>query len=389
MILMKRVRAFPLDYLTTSLLYFLMPFLFRWRKIPLNYEWMSFFLPYWVSVSLYSIFAAVIFHLIQNGIGPTFRVAFAPIIKKTPRILILIALIIESLWLLGFLKALVILVDLLGVISYFIHLSNRRQSLIKGSLRILVPALYFSAGFVLISSYNVLVGSIRYFASYDHFFDSIDALLMLGWNVSKISQILLRNAPPLVFELLEKLYFFMFPQIGAAIILLAFHSGVRQAMRLVGTIAIAYQLATLIYYFVPSLGPFYLSHPVAAGLPSTLATTQIQVDLVHKLELLWQTGTKDSIGLDFYIAFPCMHIAQPLIVLWFLRSMKRIFWTLALYDFAMLFAIILLQWHYVVDLFGGAMISLVAITVHRYQSKNVLAGAPVSSLSDEVLKAVS
>jgi PAP2 superfamily len=288
--------------------------------------------------------------------------------------LILLVLVIESLWLLGFWKTLVTFVDLWALILYIIHVSNRRKSFIRGSLRILVPALYFSAGFVLISSYNVLIGSCRYFASYDQLFNSIDKILMFGWSVPELSRILAEKGSPTIFMLLEKSYFFMFPQIGAAIILLAIQSEGRQALRFVGTIALAYQFATLIYFCVPSLGPFYLSNPVSAGLPRALVTTQIQADLVHKLESLWQTGSKGSIGLDFYIAFPCMHIAQPLIVLWFLRSMKRIVWILGAYDFVMLFSIVFLQWHYVVDLAGGAIVSFIAIMIHQYQCK----GTPLS-----------
>lgn len=300
--------------------------------------------------------------------------------------LVLLFLVIESLWLLGFWKTLVTFVDLWAVILYIIHLRNRRKSFIRGSLRILVPALYFSAGFVLISSYNVLIGSCRYFASYDQLFNSIDKIFMFGWSVPQLSRILSEKAPPSIFLLLEKSYFFMFPQIGAAIILLSIQSGGRRAIRFVGTIALAYQLATFVYFCVPSLGPFFLSTPVSAGLPRGLVTTQIQADLVHKLESLWHTGTKDSIGLDFYIAFPCMHIAQPLIVLWFLRSMKRVVWVLVVYDFLMLFSIVLLQWHYVVDLAGGAAVSFVAIMINHYQCKGtpLVSGTRAKSAAESI-----
>jgi hypothetical protein len=366
---MKRLREFPLDYLTTLLLFVLMPFLFAVRKIPLNYDWTGFFIPYWISISIYSVFAAVILHVIQIGIRRASQIALQPIIERKRTMLILLVLVIESLWLLGFWKTLVTFVDLWAVVLFSINLRNQPKSFIRASLRILVPAFYFSAGFVLISSYNVLIGSYRYFASYDQLFNSIDKILMFGWSVPQVSRILAEKASPSIFVLLEKSYFFMFPQIGAAIILLSVQSEGRRAMRFVGTIALAYQLATLIYFCFPSLGPFYLSNPVSAGLPPVLVTTQIQAELVQKLQSLWHTGNKGSIGLDFYIAFPCMHIAQPLIVLWFLRSMKKIVWVLGVYDFLMLFSIVLLQWHYVVDLAGGAVVSFVAIMVHQYQCK--------------------
>jgi PAP2 superfamily len=104
-------------------------------------------------------------------------------------------------------------------------------------------------------------------------------------------------------------------------------------------------------------------------LPPSLITTHIQTELAQKLQSLWQTGTKNSIGLDFYIAFPSMHIAQPLIVLWFLRSMKTVVRSLLAYDFLMIFSTVLLQWHYLVDLIGGALVAIIAIKLHQLQTR--------------------
>lgn len=368
---MKRVSALPLDYKTTVILYVMLPVLFRWRGLALNYEWTDFFIPFWLGVALYSVFAAALFHLIENGVRKSFWVAFKPLAGKKVRLIFLTVLVLESTWLMGFWNTLIISSDILAVVVFVVHLRSKTKDWIKDALTALIPAFYFSAGFILIASYNVLIGSARYFAAYDSFFNSLDKLFLSGWSVTELSQQLAFKASPLVFLFLEKIYFFMFPQIGAAIILLTVQKGTKHALRFVGTIAIAYQLATLIYFFFPSLGPFFLSRPVSAGLPPHLVTTHIQAELVQKLELLWQTGTKSSIGLDFYIAFPCMHLAQPLIVLWFLRFMKRVFWALAAYDFLMLFSIIFLQWHYLVDLLGGLFVALIAIKVYQLELKRV------------------
>jgi len=52
-------------------------------------------------------------------------------------------------------------------------------------------------------------------------------------------------------------------------------------------------------------------------------------------------------------------------VLWFLRSMKTVARVLIVYDALMVFSIVLLQWHYVVDLFGGVAVAVIAIKVHN------------------------
>jgi len=54
-----------------------------------------------------------------------------------------------------------------------------------------------------------------------------------------------------------------------------------------------------------------------------------------------------------------------------LRFMKRVFWALAAYDFLMLFSIIFLQWHYLVDLLGGLFVALIAIKVYQLELKRV------------------
>src|SRR5207247_9504099 len=122
---MKRVSALPLDYKTTVFLYLVLPFLFRWRGLALNYEWTNFFVPYWIGVALYSVFAAALFHLIQNGLSNSFRVAFKPFAAKKARLIFLIALMLESIWIMGFWSTVIISSDVLAVVSFVVHLSNK------------------------------------------------------------------------------------------------------------------------------------------------------------------------------------------------------------------------------------------------------------------------
>jgi hypothetical protein len=358
----------PLDYLTTVVFFVLLPFLAHSRAIRLNYEWTDFFLPYFISVAIYSIFVATIFHLIDRGLGASLQYVRSIANGKNRLILFLIGFV-EAVWLLGPGKSITLFVDIMATVILIKHLRKHDLRWGRSLASLMLPAIYFAAGFILISSYNVLIGSIRYYASYDSFFNELDRLLLGGWSVPALSEKVAVHASPVVFLLLEKIYFFMFPQIGAAIIVLTYRSGSKVALRFVGTIAIAYQLATLIYFCIPSIGPFCLSTPISASLPRDLVTVRIQQDLVNKLNALWHQGFKPSIGLDFYIAFPCMHLAQPIIVLWFLRKLKRVFWALLVYDFVMLWAILFLQWHYVVDLFGGGFVALVAIFVHQIYLK--------------------
>ena len=90
--LLQPIKIPPLDYLTTGVFYVLLPFLAHSRAIRLNYEWTDFFLPYFISVAIYSIFVAAIFHLIDKGLGPLFQYVRHSIANgKTRVVLFLIA----------------------------------------------------------------------------------------------------------------------------------------------------------------------------------------------------------------------------------------------------------------------------------------------------------
>ena len=87
----------------------------------------------------------------------------------------------------------------------------------------------------------------------------------------------------------------------------------------------------------------------------------IQKYTLANVNAVWEHKPKSQIGLDYFIAFPCMHIAQPLIVMWFLRRWKRILAFLILLNLVILVSVLLLEWHYVVDVLGGVLVALAAI----------------------------
>jgi PAP2 superfamily len=58
-----------------------------------------------------------------------------------------------------------------------------------------------------------------------------------------------------------------------------------------------------------------------------------------------------------------MHIAQPLIVMWFLRRWKRIVIALCAYDVLLIVAILFLEWHYLVDILAGMLVAVAAIAI--------------------------
>ena len=68
---------------------------------------------------------------------------------------------------------------------------------------------------------------------------------------------------------------------------------------------------------------------------------------------------------DYYIGFPSMHVAMPLIAVWFLRKWRKITVILIGFDVLLLISIVALQWHYLVDLAGGLLVAGLAIFINR------------------------
>ena len=56
-----------------------------------------------------------------------------------------------------------------------------------------------------------------------------------------------------------------------------------------------------------------------------------------------------------------MHIALPLISIWFLREWRRVVMILAVFDVLLVASILLLEWHYIIDLFAGVLVAALAV----------------------------
>ena len=77
---------------------------------------------------------------------------------------------------------------------------------------------------------------------------------------------------------------------------------------------------------------------------------------------MWRTTT---------IGFPCMHIALPLISIWFLREWRRVIMILAVFDFSLVASILLLEWHYIIDLFAGVLVAALAVAAEAHFRKTL------------------
>ena len=265
-------------------------------------------------------------------------------------------------WLDGPAFGFVLFVDAVAILEFIDRAAELPGSAVKMSLDVLIPAAYLFVTFVIVFAYNDIIALRRYTGLWEFILNRADALILGGYTISPLAHSVVLHWPQLI-SVLQVIYFGMFTQVGAAILILAWRDGRSRALSFVGSVVSAYYIALLIFYWMPATGPYALSQDHVPVSTAGMAAYEIQRALVEVLNQLKHFHTKSFMGMDYFIALPSMHIVLPLIVLWFLRKRKRIAAALIVYDLLMVPAILLLQWHYVVDLIAAVPVAALAIAI--------------------------
>jgi hypothetical protein len=226
----------------------------------------------------------------------------------------------------------------------------------KGALReklvdVLVPAAYLFYGVILLLAFNHAVPGIRNPGSYDGFLNHADWVLF-HVNVSTLVHSCLARWPLWVFQAFEIIYYGMFIHITGTLIFLAAAKGRSFAVSMVRTIVICNTIGLIIYAAMPAIGPWANCALHQVSYPHTLPTY----------------GTQEI-----------LHVAGPLIAFWFIRRFK---WTARAYFAAYLLclvpSVLLLEWHYVIDLVAGFALACFAIWISRHLSGRDISNEPVA-----------
>ena len=113
------------------------------------------------------------------------------------------------------------------------------------------------------------------------------------------------------------------------------------------------------------MSPFYSCPGHFAVLSQTLRSYPIQQQLLAYVSIVRNHQPLGEIGAGYFIAFPCMHVAAPTIALWFVRQWRRLAYILLALDALLCVAIVILEYHYVVDLMGGVVVAALAILLNH------------------------
>ncbi|HZB88057.1 MAG TPA: phosphatase PAP2 family protein [Terracidiphilus sp.] len=345
-------------------------------RLPFRIDLGSLTSAYWGGTAVESIFAAVVLSIIGLPLSAT----LTPLAVRLNRNKILIVLMLTAaVWMTSWFgprTGLALTVDAIAVAEL---MTRKERDFGPAVLDLLIPALYLFCVILLVFALNHAIVGIEYAGTYDLTFERIDRQLF-HMNVSSIAQWSQSHLSRSLLAVLQFIYFGLYRRIGAALILTALLTGQRHAVRHVRTIFVAYMIAVALFFALPAKGPYSL-HPTRPQVASaSLPTITTQGMLASKAKLLWAHDDANAeartIDLeDYFISFPSMHIALPLIGIWFLRRYKRMALCLLVAYVTMLVpSTIVLGWHYFVDVLGGFMDAAMAIQITAYPI-----GAPQNS----------
>lgn len=239
----------------------------------------------------------------------------------------------------------------------------------------LVPAAYFVFGFLLVMTYNDLIASLRFDGQADAILARIDSWLLMGNTVTSWAHWTLTHFPG-SFKWIQLVYFVTFSLMGACMVILGVSAGLRRSMQFVAALLTAYYIALLFFFLVPATGPYITDHSSLWPKDSLVYILQQTYSAeLPRFRLGYRPG---RIGADYFMAFPCMHLIQPLIVLWFLRERRALAWIVAGYTIVLAPCIVLLEEHYVIDLIASVPVAAIAIILVEGLPKRCRAGLPAA-----------
>ena len=218
---------------------------------------------------------------------------------------------------------------------------------------VLLPWLYLTAGIEMSLDYSAVIVSMRPCTEFDSALKMLDAHLFFGASVVDLSR-----ASSAFYMPAELFYYLVFGAMLSGIILLCMDGDQRSAFELAGAMLTTFYISLAIFYFLPAQGPF-----IAGGLPSNVLTATLERASLSNATMLFHHTAWINAPRSYYVSFPSDHVAQPLIAAWYLRRWRIISAIVLGFCILLIPSILILQWHYIVDIIAGILVAIVSVLV--------------------------
>jgi hypothetical protein len=353
-----------LHYACTGLLAVLAIPAIQRLRLPMHADWRGMLLVYSTGLGTRSVLCALLFCVLAFPFSQTLGSVWESYRKKKVRLLLLLVFLIIVL---SSARQFAVGIPLAIGGLFLVELAERDKvqgsSFHKRMISVLGSAAYLFVGIVLVLIYNDIIVASRFPLSHDSALNNVDMRIFFGRSVSDIAHTWFRVAPDATLRFLDFAYFQMFTVVGAAFLISAYGSSER-GLQFAGSCLTAYYIALLIFYLWPTYGPYMYCPGHAARYPRYLTSYVFQKGGIADLQAISQRQAWSVANL-YFIAFPSLHIALPVIAMWFLRRWRVVFWLLVVYSAVVACAVVLLEWHYALDIPGGIAVAALALAVVR------------------------
>lgn len=357
--ILRRITS-NLHYVCTALLAILAVPQVQNLHLPSHLDWRG-NVAFYLNVGSQSLLYAMVFCGLAFPFRESFGLFWARYRKEKLRIALAVLFLLFLFRVLPPIPAILSIAKAMFVIELGERAKSEGTPFLKRVASILVPAAYMFLGLTVVITYNDIIVASRFPLSYDGLAHRIDASILRGQSISLIAHALWMILPARVLTFLDFAYFQMFAVVGAGLLVSAY-SSFTWGMKFVGACLTAYYLALLIFYLWPTYGPYVFCGTHAVRFPAYLTAYSFQTSGMRSLQAVSQHKTR-YLASGYYIAFPALHVGLPVITMGMMRRWRKVFWLLAVYNCIVVFSIVALEWHYAIDLFGGAALGVLALAI--------------------------
>lgn len=350
-----------LHFFSTAALALLAVPLIIHSRLPVRLHWGTMLVFFWVSLGSKSVPRALLFVLLAFPPRQTIGPFLARWRRQKIRIALALVFLAALSLMLQFAAALLLTIDALLVLELAERARADGQSFAAKAAGVLAVAAYLFLGISLVLVYNDIIMAARLPVSYDSALNHLDMRLLGGHSVSELAHRLYGTLPAWMLRFLDVAYFQMFLVVGGAFLIAAYQSPSR-GLRFAGTCLTAYYVALLVFFVWPTYGPYLFCPGHLDRYPQYMTTYLFHQAGIAGLAAA-QAHRMQALASGYYIAFPSLHIALPGIAMWYLRRWGVVFWLLLTYNVVIAAAIVVLEWHYALDLPGGIAVAVLAIVI--------------------------
>jgi hypothetical protein len=232
-----------------------------------------------------------------------------------------------------------------------------------------LAAMLFGAGFLCAFSAGASV--LNYFlltvagTPIDPLLVAVDRALGFDWYDVMVGM----ASYPTLNEVLFRIYNTILPQMAILLVVLAWTGHVEQVYRFCLAVAVGALIAIAIWTVIPSLGAKSL-YTLPAWVEARLVLS-VTPEYGRELVRLLQNGPGYITPADLrgLIAFPSYHVVLALLLIWFARPVRWLYWPYLILNIVVLISTPIQGGHHLVDVFGAFPVTLLALVLAGESAK--------------------